>query len=696
MNPTSEEHLNTGTELVIPSRLDSTTFHPIKKRFSNKNLVLLAEDSVDICPEVMRLLGNEQIEAFSFSLNDDPVQLGNQLRAQLAPDSRILYIPAIRSVLEGTAAQINTSALDFLCKLGFPVTPIGVHYPQESTLAVMEAEEESLFHLEETLHPNELSPARIRQSFYSAIEQCFARRRFSRASLGSLVIRSLKANPQSKLIDGSDDSELTYDKLLAAAMVFADKLKKLTTHRRVAIALPPGKAGTIVNIATVIANKIPVNLNFTASRSSIESAVRQSATDLMITASALKSKCPDFPWDLCKNECLVDQEFPTLKNKIKFTFLFNKVRSADSIIKTYQCQQYAGEKEAVLLFTSGSSGEPKGVPLSHKNIISNISQSAYRLGLREQSTLLGCLPLFHSFGMTWTMWFPLLAGHNLVTFTSPLETKRLAELIDTNSVQMLVATPTFLRGYLRRAKAEQLDSLSLVITGAEKLPTALADQFEKKFHIRPLEGYGLTETSPGTHVNLPQSYQDPTLPTNKPQSVGQPLPGLAMRIASLDDTDHPDPREQGEIQLKGPNVFNGYLNKPALNAEILQDGWFRTGDIGLIDDDGFLHIKGRLSRFSKIAGEMVPHEVVEEAILKILQLEDSDERCLAIMGVPDEQKGEKLILLSSVEVQTHEIKIEMVKQGMPALWAPKEVIQVDQIPILASGKLDIKSCKELV
>ncbi len=696
MNPTLGENKAESVTLVIPSRVDSIIFHKILRRFSHRPIVLLAEENLTICSEVMRVIENAKVDAFAFNPKDDVRKVAENLCRSLAPDTHVIYIPPALPVLKGSASQIPTSILQFLCELGLPVLPIGVHYPLESTLPTSGEETENLFHIEKLIDPAILSPSKIRQGFYSAIEQCFAQRPFSRLSLGSLIIKSLKASPNGMIEDGADDSTLSYEKLLAISMTLAGQIKKLTQQRRVAIVLPPGKAGSIANIATVLANKVPVNLNFTASTDSIESAIRQSSVDLVLSASALESKAPNFPWKFFGKPYLLDQELPKLKGKIGRTLLLNKLRSADSLIKAYNTEKFSGEKEATLLFTSGSSGEPKGVPLSHKNIVSNICQLFLRLGLEEKSNMLGCLPLFHSFGLSWGMWFPLLTGHNLVTFTSPLEQKRLAELIDKHSIKMLIVTPTFLRGYLRRAAPEQLKSLRLVITGAEKLPQKLADQFEDKFGIRPLEGYGLTETSPGAHTNLPQQDQDTSLPTSVEKSVGQPFPGVAVEIDSLDQASNGDPRQPGEILLKGPNVFNGYLNKPSLNQEILNNGWFRTGDIGYLDDDGYLHISGRLSRFSKIAGEMVPHEVVEEHITQLLGLDDADERSIAIVGAPDEKKGECLILLSTVDALVHEIKLALLKKGIPAIWAPKEVLKVAAIPILASGKLDIKACKGLV
>jgi acyl-[acyl-carrier-protein]-phospholipid O-acyltransferase/long-chain-fatty-acid--[acyl-carrier-protein] ligase len=297
-----------------------------------------------------------------------------------------------------------------------------------------------------------------------------------------------------------------------------------------------------------------------------------------------------------------------------------------------------GDDEAALLFTSGSSGEPKGVVLSHRNLLANVCQFGTRLEVPFGSSILGSLPLFHSFGCTVTLWFPILEGVNLVTYPSPIDTKRNADLIAFHQINILLSTPTFLRGYMKRIEPSQLASLKLVVTGAEKLPRSLATAFQQKFQITPQEGYGLTETSPATNVNLPDpapEHEAIMIPSSRSGSVGQLLPGIAIRLTDP-ATDKMVPiNRQGIIWFKGPNVFKGYLDNPQKSAEVLKEEWFRTGDVGRVDEDGFLYIEGRISRFSKIAGEMVPHETVEAAINKVLRLDSEAERKVAVVGVPD-------------------------------------------------------------
>ncbi len=266
-------------------------------------------------------------------------------------------------------------------------------------------------------------------------------------------------------------------------------------------------------------------------------------------------------------------------------------------------------------------------------------------------------------------------------------------------VTIMLATPTFLRAYLRKAEPAQLRSLRLLITGAEKLPDELVKAFGDRFGKEVLQGYGLTETSPVTSTNLPDLKPSKAIPNVQPShrlgSTGKMLPGIAAEIRDPDTGEKKTLHDTGMLWLRGPNIFEGYLNAPEKTAEVLQDGWLKTGDIGRFDEDGFLFIEGRLSRFSKIGGEMVPHETIEQQIIAALTTEEHSERFLAVMGVADPAKGEALVLLSSVEIDLPALRAKLASSGVPNLWIPKTVRRVEAIPVLASGKLDLAGCKRL-
>ena len=544
----------------------------------------------------------------------------------------------------------------------------------------------------------------IQANMLQAFEEAYSTRSVLKGSLATALLHGLKNNPGDRLVDGSDDVTLHFSKILPVAIALSRHIQAETDKPRVAIVLPPGKGGLIANLAVIFAGKIPVNLNFTASHDAIRSSIRQADVDRFITADPFVRKVSAFPWPPNRDLIFIERIIPELKKDIVKWGVLSKLLPVTVLAGMLGLNKRRDTDEAILLFTSGSSGEPKGVPLSHRNVLANVLQFATRLDIGRDNSILGCLPLFHSFGCTVTLWYPVIEGINLITYPSPLETKRLAELISLHQIGVLLATPTFLRGYMKRIDPAHLESLKLVVTGAEKLPQNLADSFEEKFGVRPMEGYGLTETSPATNVNLPTPEEEKdthSLPARLNGSVGQLLPGIAIRLVDA-ATEKEVPLDQpGIIILKGANIFPGYLRDVKKTKEVLsEDGWFKTGDVGYLDADGFLHIQGRISRFSKIAGEMVPHETIEAAINKVLGLDGETERKIAIVGVPDEKKGEALVLLSTIagpamEQECIDLRYKLLDEGLSSLWCPKIIVPVPEIPLLASGKLDIKSCQEL-
>jgi acyl-[acyl-carrier-protein]-phospholipid O-acyltransferase/long-chain-fatty-acid--[acyl-carrier-protein] ligase len=319
------------------------------------------------------------------------------------------------------------------------------------------------------------------------------------------------------------------------------------------------------------------------------------------------------------------------------------------------------------------------------------------LGFTKGSKLLACLPVFHSFGSTVTLWYPILHGLEAVTYPSPLDIPKNAELIERHQIHLLCSTPTFLRGYLRKVTPHQIRSLELIITGAEKLPMDLADAFFQRFGKEVMQGYGLTETAPVVSVNLPApealNANVYVQPSSRKGSAGKLAPGIAAEIRDP-DTELPLPLESiGMLWLRGANIFQGYLNDPRRTQEVLRDGWFRTGDLARFDEDGFLYIEGRLSRFSKIGGEMVPHETIEVRIYAALDL-SQDEKAIAVTGIPDESKGEALVILSTREIDIHQLRQSLSSSGLPNLWIPKKYVRVPEIPHLATGKLDLRALQK--
>src|SRR5205809_3253296 len=548
------------------------------------------------------------------------------------------------------------------------------------------------------LEANAADIATVREELLKLGEVCYSRRPAINRHLGEECVRGLKRRPfATAVIDGLDHSSLSRSKLLGAAVALSRFLRKQFADERIAIVLPASKGSMVANLAVTLAGKVPVDLNFTIGRAANESCCKRANLRVAISATPFIERVKDFPWP--EQVLKLDELMPRLKPQILFWWTMSILLPARLLLRLLQIPREGGHAEATLLFTSGTTGEPKGVVLSHRNIVGNVSQFRQLLDATKDDAILASLPFFHTFGSTVTLWYPLIEGVRSITYPNPLEVAKNAALIERYKLTLLLATPTFLRGYLRKAEPHQLHSLRLVITGAEKLPLDLAKSFEERFGKKVFEGYGLTETSPVVSVNLPEPQ--PTKPNEHVQpssrlgSVGKMAPGIAAEIREP-ETDHKlSLHETGMLWLRGVNIFEGYLLDPERSAEVLRDGWLKTGDLGRFDEDGFLYIEGRLSRFSKIGGEMVPHESIEHKIVDLLDLSGKDERMVAIVGVQDQAKGEALVLLSAVDVDLAQLRKKLHESGISNLWIPKRVQRVEVIPVLASGKLDLKKCNEL-
>jgi acyl-[acyl-carrier-protein]-phospholipid O-acyltransferase/long-chain-fatty-acid--[acyl-carrier-protein] ligase len=540
--------------------------------------------------------------------------------------------------------------------------------------------------------------ATVREELLKLGEFCFSRRPSLDRHLAEACVHGLKKRPfATAVIDGLDHSTLSRSKLLGAAMALSRYLRKEFPDGRIAIILPASKGSMVANLAVTLANKVPVDLNFTVGRAANESCCKRANLRVAISATQFMERLKDFPWPA--RVLKLDELMPRMKRQIIFWWMLLILVPARLLLRLLKIPKAGGHTEAVLLFTSGSTGEPKGTVISHRNVVGNVSQFRQLLDAAKDDAILASLPFFHTFGSTVTLWYPLIEGVRIVTYPNPLEAAKNAALIERYKLTLLLATPTFLRGYLRKVEPDKLRSLRLVITGAEKLPADLAKNFEERFKQRVFEGYGLTETSPVVSVNLPEPQPtkpgEQVQPSSRPGSVGKMAPGIAAEIREPETDRKLSLHETGMLWLRGVNIFEGYLHDPKRTADVLQNGWLKTGDLGRFDEDGFLYIEGRLSRFSKIGGEMVPHEAIESKIVDLLGLSGRDERPIAIMGVQDEAKGEALVLLGAVDVDLAELRSKLHDAGVPNLWIPKQVQRVESIPVLASGKLDLKKCKEL-
>lgn len=524
----------------------------------------------------------------------------------------------------------------------------------------------------------------------------FEKREELSKTLGYSIFSSLLKNAEREILIDYSGNEKTYTcgELLRYGLALSKIIKERVPSRRVGLAMPPCAYSIVANHACIFAGKVPVNLNFTMGLSAAKSCVETSGIDTVISTLPAGEKIdkanPTFPWT--KNFLDIAAEISKLEKLPDLTL------PKELLIAEFGIVENASDKnkEATLIFTSGSEGAPKAAILTERNIIANCLQTKLSEVFAPDDLLLGNLPIFHSFGLLFEVWLLALAPQKTLTLASPIDIKANLRAIKTYKPSVMIGSPTFFRAYLRHAKREDMESLRNVIAGAEKTPKGFEEHWNEHFGEGTYaEGYGLTETTPVVGVNLPERSFGFFSTGKRKGSIGKIFPGMCARILNPSTLEQLPFGEQGLISFKGANVFAGYLNNPQATKSALRGDWLVTGDLGRIDSDGFLYVDGRLSRFSKIGGEMVPHATVETALAKSLGLDKSEVPLVAVSSRLDVDKGEALVLVSAVDLELARVKEALREAGISNLWMPKYIVKTEKIPLLASGKLDLKALSDL-
>lgn len=538
------------------------------------------------------------------------------------------------------------------------------------------------------------SSIEIRRAIEELSAAYFIDKKPPRQTLGQMFVRSARRHWLRPFASDTTGARLSFGKTLIAAAALADKLEPMTEgQERIGVFLPSSVGGTLANIAVAMLNKASVNLSYVVSAEDRRYMIATTQIKAVLTSRAFLEKFglsqEELPEALFLEDVMAGLSAAD-KCRAVLKALFWPARSLA------HARRASSDDTAVVLFSSGSSDRPKGVELSHYNIVANLEMvlSAFRVYRRDR--LCAVLPLFHSFGLTCTVWLPIYVGVPVCYVPNPLDAKGVGQTVRQERCTLLFATPTFLLNYLRRCEKDDFVTLRYVVAGAEKLKVSLIDAFAKKFGIRPCEGYGTTELAPLAALNVPDVelggvYQVGT----KEGTVGHSIPGLAVRVVDSQTGRLLDYNQPGLLWVKGANVMKGYLNLPDKTAEVLQDGWYNTGDIVSVDEDGFITIHDRLSRFSKIGGEMVSHRRLEEVCLEGL---GTHEPVVAVISVPDEKKGEQLVLVYETgKVDAQRLRRVLVESHLPKLYIPKpeNIIGLEQIPHLGSGKLDILRLRQI-
>jgi acyl-[acyl-carrier-protein]-phospholipid O-acyltransferase/long-chain-fatty-acid--[acyl-carrier-protein] ligase len=534
--------------------------------------------------------------------------------------------------------------------------------------------------------PSSTPAAVVRQASSELASDSFPERAEPGDTLPARFIRTARANWGKFAMADSTGRELTYGKALIAALLLSGAVRRRTEgDAMVGILMPATVGGALANLGVSMTGKTPVNLNFTAGKDAMDAAVAQCKIRTVITSKTFLAKAKlDEPAGALYIEDLL-KEFGGAAKLLA-------AAKAKLLPQSWLRPNVKPGDLATVVFSSGSTGVPKGVMLSHFNIVSNCDAVLEVFNLDDRDRIIGILPFFHSFGFMATVWLPILAGCGAVYHPVPTDAKAIGELVEKYKGTFLLATPTFCGTFVRKCTREQFASLRFCVVGAEKLRDPLRQEFRDTFGKELLEGYGCTELSPVVAFNTPDfSFEDDIQVGHRIGTVGLPLPGVSARAVDI-ETRQPLPiGQEGLLEIRGPNVMQGYLGQPERTAEAMHDGWYVTGDIAAIDEDGFIRITDRLARFSKMGGEMVPHLKIEDVASSL-----TGGASCAVTGLPDERKGERLALLfTAADVTPEELWRRLSETDLPKLWVPKQadIHKVDSLPVLGTGKLDLRGVK---
>jgi acyl-[acyl-carrier-protein]-phospholipid O-acyltransferase/long-chain-fatty-acid--[acyl-carrier-protein] ligase len=480
------------------------------------------------------------------------------------------------------------------------------------------------------------------------------------------------------IIDRTLGRRLTYSKALIGSLILGEKFKAYEAGF-LGIMLPTSAGAVLSVLGALMSGRVPVMINYsTGAAQNSEYAQKKCDFRTIITARALleKIKCPPVPGmvfleDIMKEVSLKDKLTALVRSKLPLSLLLRTIHGGTE------------DDDVVVLFTSGSEKDPKAVELSHRNIVSNVESISSMLNISHNDVFLANLPFFHIFGQTGNLWAPLYHGMTMVSYANPIDYKAICEIVREERCTLMVGTPSFLWGYVRKSEPGDFKSVRIALTGADKCPDALRKEFRDKHSIELLEAYGATETSPGISVNTPSA--------NKPGSVGRPIPGMKVRIEHHETGEECKRGEIGKILVQGTNVMKGYFDDFEQTSLRMRHGWYDTGDMGYMDEDGYLWHVGRLKRFLKIGGEMVSLIRVEDVLERFLP---PDVSC-CVVEVPDHIKGARIVAVTTQPLE-EKVILKCMAEHLPNIALPRQFVVIEELPKMASGKIDFRMITDTV
>jgi len=506
---------------------------------------------------------------------------------------------------------------------------------------------------------------------------------FGAQNVLSAVTETARKHPGHVILEDATPQTLTYRKLMVAAEVLAGALSgKVTGGERVGLLLPNVTATPVVIFALWRLGKVPAMLNFSSGTPTLLACAELAGLKHLVTSRAFLERARLNVDGFVKagiSPIYLEDVRAGIPAYRKFLTLLRHILIPHSALRT----PHSAGSAAVIVFTSGSEGLPKGVELTHGNILANIRQMLTVTDLTDDDRVFNCLPLFHCFGLTVGALLPLVRGIYVFLYPSPLHYRMVPSVFYDRDCTVFLSTNTFLNGYARKAHPYDFRSIRYLFAAAEKLQDATALTWAQKYGVRILEGYGATECAPCVSVNTPLEPRY--------GSVGRLLPGMEYKLEAAEGV-----AEGGRLFVRGPNVMKGYLNADENAKFQALGGWYDTGDVVSVDADGYLHIRGRLKRFAKVSGEMVSLSAVEDALTAAFP--QYGLRCqVAIITRPDEGKGEALIAVTNEPKLTlDEIRDAIKAKGLTNLCVPREIKAVNEIPKLGTGKVNHRELEALM
>ncbi|MBQ9835242.1 MAG: AMP-binding protein [Akkermansia sp.] len=694
--------------MIIPNRTDLNVVQALEQTLGSAGICWLVEASHRPEAEVMNYLQKPATRGMMCSVaRMSKEQIAEQIRKALEYRLHVVLLSGRPGQQPGTICDVPSEILTMLDDTPLPALPVYAGmYNDDISAPIVTAAPYDKLHVQfmPLLKAGPALGARIMSSWTEAAATQFSHHPLlQKANLARTLLYSLAKHQNSLIIDGVDDSQLPYGKLLLLALILSRRIRKHTNTSRMGIILPPGKLSIIANVACLFAGVTPVNINYTVNETTFSNQRERAGISRFITEQRFILKQQQFAWPRQRDLLYIDRELGTLSpNRLRALRALLQVISTERIAKWLNLPDDVAGEDAGVLFSNSVGCVAKGVAHSNSMLLAGVLQLQSRLQFAPRERILCTAPLYTPIGLVASLLLPLICGCDMVTYPDPHVPKRICQLAHNYGVVMACFTPAQVQHLLQHAAPATFASTRYMLVSEEKLPLELARRAKSEFNLNLLEAYSLSEAAGAVALCLPPPPAAPgtqhSIPAGKLGSVGAPLPGIAVRITDTtkDDVLLP-PSSLGCVWLQGPAVTAGYLSNKPDAAKCMRGKWFRTDDVGMLDADGMLTVRGRRERFSKVDGKMVSHVMVEEALRTVLKTNPADERRpLAIVGVPG-PSGERLVMLSTLHkvVNAHDaltVRYALTNAHYPSFWAPEKIIAVTAIPTLPNGKLDYARC----